>query len=108
MIKIKIFRENNMIKGFEIKGHAFHKSNDEQFDLVCASVSSISQTALLGLIEYVKLPKENQKIQDGYLFYQLPDQVNELQGLKAQAILETMVIGLEDIAGTYSKNIKIV
>lgn len=108
MIIIKVFREIEKIKGFEIKGHALHKSENEEYDLVCAGVSSISITAVNGLQEYLGLELCKLECNDGYLLCQLPQIDDKLQFHQAQAILETMVLGLKQIAEDFSKHIKFV
>ncbi|MEK9149413.1 MAG: ribosomal-processing cysteine protease Prp [Candidatus Desantisbacteria bacterium] len=53
MVKIQIERENGKISSFLAKGHtAFRKKGE---DIVCAGISSILQTAILGLKDYLKV-----------------------------------------------------
>ena len=53
MIKIKFLKKNERIIYFEITGHANHGEYGE--DIVCSSVSSVSQMTLNGLLEILKL-----------------------------------------------------
>lgn len=107
MVMIKIFREKNRIKGFEIKGHAM-ANQDDTFDLVCAGVSSIALTALTGLVEYLQLKDLEPEIKEGYIFCMLPIELNEVLDIKAQAILETMILGLQGISMEYKNCVKFI
>lgn len=105
MVKVKIFRENNRVNGFEIKGHAMANQGDT-FDLVCAGISSIALTTLKGLAEYLKLKALEPEIKDGYIFCMLPTDIDEVSDIKAQAILETMILGLQGISNEYKNCVK--
>ena len=110
MVEVKIFREKGPISGFEISGHAIKPGllSKNKFDLVCAGVSSVSITALNGLVEYLGIRLENPQCEDGYIHCMLPADIEDIQDLKAQAILETMVLGLQEIAKDFPKYVKFV
>lgn len=103
MIKIKIKRENNHINFVEVKGHANYSSFGN--DIVCASVSSVVQTALLGILNVVNLKIPFEK-QDGFLSFQIPNNLAEVQIVKVDAILNTMTEGLKDIQEGFKKFVK--
>lgn len=86
--------EQRRYSGFCISGHA--ESADEGYDLVCAAVSVLAQTAFLGLCHYGKEPSYEQR--EGYLSLHLAER-NET----TQVILETMVLGLEEIVRQYGQ-----
>ena len=66
MIKIKFLKKNERIIYFEITGHANHGEYGE--DIVCSSVSSVSQMTLNGLIETLKLDDRLQyEEKEGYI-----------------------------------------
>lgn len=96
MIVVEIYRtRNGEINGFLVKGHAGMAEKGQ--DIVCAAVSVLTQTAVLGLSQYLGLqPKVNRK--EGYLACMLSQRV-EMETV--QAILETMAIGLKEIAGQF-------
>ena len=81
--------------GFTIKGHADY--DEAGSDIVCAAVSALSQTALLGLIQYASqdVPYE---VNDGFLSVQVPKPCEA-----SQIILGTMVAGLEQIVRQYGE-----
>ncbi|MCX8104176.1 MAG: ribosomal-processing cysteine protease Prp, partial [Candidatus Bipolaricaulota bacterium] len=73
-------------------------------DLVCAGVSSILQTAVLGLEEYLKLRTKVEQ-EKGYLSCQLERDI--FLNREIDAILETMVLGLRAIAREYPEYLKV-
>lgn len=104
MIKIKIKHFNNHINFVEVKGHA-NFSNSDNGDIVCASVSSVVQTALLGLLNVVKLDIDFKR-SDGFLSFEIPENLTKEQYVMVDAILNTMVEGLKDIQEGFKKFVK--
>lgn len=102
MINIEILRnrEKNIIS-FCASGHSLYKKRGE--DIVCAGVSAIIQTAILGLSEYLSLRLDVIK-EEGSIEVKILSPIS--QG--ASAILETMRLGLKEIAKKYPDNIKII
>jgi uncharacterized protein YsxB (DUF464 family) len=105
MIEVKVWRapEKGIYK-FSIKGHAGYDEYGK--DIVCAAVSAISQTAVLG-IENIKGIKIRKKIEEGNLEVEIVEVLKEVDKIKLQAILETMLLGLKDIAEEYSDYVKV-
>ena len=71
MIKVTILKKDNISYGFKIKGHALSREQMESetgdlYDLVCNSVSVLSQSAVIGVTEVLKLPVKYD-IKDGFL-----------------------------------------
>lgn len=64
MTNIVFYKKNNLIIGFEVKGHT--GKDDFGKDLLCCQISTVAQLAVVGLndIEGLKFFKE---ISDGYL-----------------------------------------
>lgn len=92
-------------KGFVIQGHS--GMAESGYDLVCAAVSVLTQTALLGLDAYL-LKKPNWKIDDsGYLECWLPEGLSEEECRSAQIIIRTMELGLKSIEKEYQKYLKV-
>lgn len=100
MTIIKIVRNEHSIVGIEVDGHADYAKHGQ--DIVCAGISTLTQTALLGLIKYLKL-KIDYKVSEGYLKFNLREQEN----VQTDAILETMLYGLQEIAHAYPKHVRI-
>lgn len=89
MIKVTVFKKDGISYGFKIKGHALSREQMESetgdvYDLVCNSVSVLSQSAVIGIREVLKLPVKYD-IKDGFL------QMN-LFNLKAEEVKSTQVL----------------
>lgn len=106
MINIIVARNARGIESVEIKGHSGYAKSGK--DIVCSAVSAITQTALLGIIN---VSDENVDYvlneQTGYLKFSVPKNVGEVEDLKIQTILETMLIGLKDLEKGYNAFIKL-
>ena len=76
-----------------------------EVDLVCAAISAISQTTIIGIEEVLKI-KAKYDIKDGFLNLNLENQTLE-DVERCQVLLETMVLGLKSIEITYSDYIKV-
>lgn len=101
MIKVEIKRNRQKeIISFKVTGHAFYLPKGE--DIVCAAVSAVTQTTVLGLIYNVGLQPEV-KMRDGYLSCLLPVDLEEKKRQETQLVLEVMLTGLRSIAQEYSK-----
>lgn len=103
MIKITIIKKSNLTLGFKIKGHALSreemkKATGDVFDLVCNSVSVLSQSAVIGMEEVLELPVKYE-INDGFLNVNLSNLSLE-QIESAQVILLTFEKSLESLMMT--------
>lgn len=101
MTIIRIVRKKNSIVELEVKGHTDYAKHGQ--DIVCAAISALTQTALLGLIKHLKLQVDYQVADEEYLKFNLQGQENE----QTDAILETMLYGLQEIACAYPKHVRI-
>ena len=90
MIEVKILRKKDLVVGFKINGHALSRSEinktGNEYDLVCNSVSVLSQGTLIGIAEVLKLNCKYE-IKDGYLNL-------DVQGLKDNEIENCQVLFL--------------
>ncbi len=92
MIEVKIFTEaDGKTSGFEVTGHAGTAAHGK--DIVCAGVSSLSQSALLGVGEYLKRDVDY-RAASGDLYVKLKEAPDEL----TEAIFQTMLLGIREIA----------
>ncbi|HOB19434.1 MAG TPA: ribosomal-processing cysteine protease Prp [Candidatus Atribacteria bacterium] len=106
MIDIIIERDSKaFIRRFTVKGHAGYDEAGK--DIVCAAVSAVAQTAVLGLIE-VAHARPLYKQKDGFLSCELPDDIAEESRVAAGAILDTMAAGLKSIGYDYKDFISII
>jgi len=106
MIIVTITRNvKGKIIEFEANGHAdFAKAGE---DIVCAAVSSLLQTTIKGLQEYVKINLDIRK-EKGHLKVKIKEINQQSVQLLADAILETLVLGLKAIEKEYKKYMKLV
>ena len=97
MIIIEIINKDGKIKKFKVTGHAGLALSGQ--DIVCAGISAIVQTAIIGLDEYLKTDFDC-KQSEGRLEVNInkPDEHTEI-------ILMTMYYGLREIEKIYPKNV---
>lgn len=99
MIEIRILKRDNLVLGFKIEGHALSRVEIEKsgdaYDLICNSVSVLSQSALIGIEEVLKL-KIKYKINDGFLHINLSNLKNQ-EIEKCQVLLLTFEKSIESL-----------
>lgn len=104
MINVSIIYDNGSIREFSVDGHAGYSESGR--DIVCAAVSAVTQTAVIGLTEVLGLKiKYEQK--DGWLRCVLPGNMNSEDRKLAGAVLNTMLAGLQSIQYSYKDYISI-
>ena len=102
MTSISIVRnQQQRIIEFSVQGHSNYANYGE--DIVCAGISALTQAALLGLLEHLKLAVTHE-VQPGFLKVTLTE---SLLDERSDAILETMVLGLKQIAQAYKQYVRI-
>lgn len=95
MINIAVTRNSShLISSCSIEGHAGF--DEHGFDIVCAAVSGISCTAIVGLQQVTKTVGQYEN-ESGYCLIR-PQAVSDEKG---QIILETMILGLTEISRQY-------
>ncbi|SHJ82362.1 ribosomal-processing cysteine protease Prp [Paramaledivibacter caminithermalis] len=105
MIRINIRRnKKNDIESFSVEGHA----DFDEFgkDIVCASVSILTQTAVLALYEVGNIDV-TYEMNDGWLSCQIPCNIDSNQREKANIILDTMLIGIKGTLEMYPEYIQL-
>ena len=104
MITVKVTRNvKNEIISFSLNGHAGY--NVQGKDIVCAAVSAVTNMALIGLGEKLKLNLKFEKSDGGYLKVGLPEDINKDDMMVAQFLLESLVTEYLDIESNYGKYI---
>lgn len=100
MITIVIKESKNNIVGFEITGHALSREEinstvGEAYDMICNSISVLSQSTLIGLEEVLSL-KTNYKLNEGFLSIDLVKfKTEEIE--KAQVLLKTFNLSVKSV-----------
>ena len=92
MIRAEVSRSGGRIVRLHVRGHAGTAPYGQ--DLVCAAVSAVVQTAALGLGRLDAAAKAP-RVRDGDILWQGES------GEAGQIILETCLLGLQDIAASY-------
>ena len=103
MIRVDIFRKENNIVKLEMNGHADFSEGD---DIVCASASSVAFAVLNG-IENVVGVKIGYETGDGYLFFVLPDDINEKEQDKVNVLTESFFLFIKELEAQYPAHVKV-
>lgn len=104
MTTVMFFVCGGKIEGFEVTGHTGYA--EEGSDIVCSAVSALTQTAVLGLTEVLKLPVALE-IKEARIYCMLERGLKEQSRREAGIILETLRVGLRSIAETYGTYLKL-
>lgn len=109
MTIVRILRDpvSHLISGFQAEGHSGFANHGE--DLVCAGISALTMTALLG-IESIAciddfITSDEQK---AVIDCRIPLNTPEKNAETARIILSTMRLGLIEMAGQYPKYLMVV
>ena len=109
MVKVKLYRrpEPGRLDGFEAPGHSGYAERGS--DIVCAAVSALTTVTVLGLQARLGLdPVVEVDDESGWLLCRLdPEEVEPGLWQRAQDLLETMALGLHEIARDYSDYIDV-
>ena len=105
MTHVVVVRRNNRIVSVECTGHTGYGEEGE--DIVCAALSSIVQTAALGLLQVVGVRLDYKVGEDGYLKMSLPDDLDGKARHDCDTVLETMLLGVADLNQGYSDFIEL-
>lgn len=96
-----------MYCGFDMEGHAGFNTNGP--DILCASLSAISQMTVNGVLDWVGLqPEDIVQIQDqttGRLLVALPDNMNI--SMTIQQLFKSFFMYVEQLAELYPENVDI-
>lgn len=105
MITIKVIRnkEKNVVS-FSVQGHA--NADEAGKDIVCASISILSQTIVLALDQVGKIDV-TYEMDEGWLLCQIPDNIDDIQRERVNIIIDTMIIGIKGTSEMYPDYIKL-
>ena len=106
MVKVKFSTQDGKFVGVECEGHAGYA--DEGEDIVCAALSSVIQTAVLGIIRVVGLNIGYETDEKrGYLKAILPKHISDADWHDADLILKTAYLGASDLYEQFSDFIEL-
>lgn len=101
MTDITITKKGNSIVEVNACGHTGYGESGE--DIVCAGVSTLIQSALLGLLQVVGINvKFTVNEETGSLRFTLPQNLTDAERHDADIVLNTMLCGLQDFYTEYS------
>ncbi|HHT73474.1 MAG TPA: ribosomal-processing cysteine protease Prp [Firmicutes bacterium] len=104
MTKVRFFLSAQGIHGFEIKDHSGYADHGQ--DIVCAAISALGQTAVIGLTEVLGMDC-SVDIRDAYLACYLPKEMAPAVWEHSQTLLQTLYRGLTAIQAEYPDYLRI-
>lgn len=106
MTKVTIEKNGKSIRKVTCDGHTNYGVAGE--DIVCAALSSIVQTAVLGLFQVAGVNIEMERDEKrGYLMFCLPKNISAEEQQKADIITNTMLLGISDLNEGFSDFIEL-
>lgn len=106
MTKVTIEKKGLSIVKVVCDGHTNYGEHGE--DIVCSALSSIVQTAVLGLFQVAGVNLEMERDEErGYLMFKLPDGLSKEVQTKADTITQTMLLGIADLNEGFSDFIEL-
>lgn len=103
MIKVEINKKQGKIVSYEISGHAM--SGDFGHDIVCSAVSVLGITTCNG-IENLTDVQPLYEMEDGYLYIEMPTDIDEEQDKVAQILLQNFEFAIKDVIAEYGEFIQ--
>ena len=101
MTNVSITKKNGEIVKVVCDGHTNYGVNGE--DIVCSALSSIVQTAVLGVLMVAGVNLDLERNEDrGYLSFEVPSNISQTQRHDVSVILNTMLCGISDLREGYS------
>ena len=106
MVNVKFSTKNGKFVGVECIGHCEYA--EEGGDIVCAALSSVIQTAVLGLMRVVGIDIGYEtNAETGYLKAILPKSLSGSDEHDADVILRTAYLGASDLYENFSDYISL-
>jgi len=103
MITVTVLREAGNPVGFRVSGHAYQGEYGE--DIVCAGVSAVVQTAILGITDVLGL-KAGYSVDEGDTSCILDRDTGAEDLERAAIVFGTMLAGLRAIQAAYPRTLK--
>ena len=101
MTNVSITKKNGEIVKVVCDGHTNYGVSGE--DIVCSALSSIVQTAVLGVLMVAGVNLDLERNEDrGYLSFEVPNDISQTQRHDVSVILNTMLCGISDLREGYS------
>ncbi len=106
MTQVTIYKNGQDITKLICDGHTGYGVSGE--DIVCSALSSIVQTAVLGVVAVAGVNAQVKRDDNkGYLSLIIPEQISKDQRHDVNVILNTMLCGVQDLYLGYSDFIEL-
>jgi uncharacterized protein YsxB (DUF464 family) len=106
MTTVIISKKNGRLFSLSVTGHTGFDEAGK--DILCASISTLVQTAGQGIKKFVtKDVILDMNVKQPRFFIRLPDNLSEQQYLQAELILNTCILGINDLRSGYQNYIKV-
>ena len=101
MIRVTFHKKDHELVSFEMTGHAGFGEYGE--DIVCAGVSALAITTVNSIEKLAGYQPivDVDEVEGGYLYFEVVRDVTEVQAHKTQILLNSLLLGLEDIQSEY-------
>ncbi|MDK2866756.1 MAG: uncharacterized protein PWP51_993 [Clostridiales bacterium] len=105
MVKVVVKKNAAQYLSLKITGHAY--SGKPGNDIVCAAVSTLGQTLANALEAIAEIPEKelSLSVQSGLLSLSVPETADRHT---VDILFRNFVIGIDGIAGSYPKNVKLI
>ena len=105
MTNVVFYKNGDNYYGFSLSGHTGYAEYGK--DIVCASLSSISQSTLMGLTKVLDIKCGVERNDEkGVLKIRLPKDLGHDKLALAQVLFETMFLSIKELENGYPSNIK--
>ncbi len=106
MIRVRIDQKDKHYLGFEATGHAGYAKRGK--DIVCSSVSVLTQTCLISLNEIAKCdPLFSMDEERGDMKVQCSLQEDQIKQLQIDTLIESLKLGIQAISDMYPKYVNL-
>lgn len=106
MTKITVVKQSGSIAEVTCDGHTGYGVEGE--DIVCSALSSIVQTAMLGVLSVAGVNMQFERDDEkGYLKFAIPNDITREQRKICDNILDTMLLGVSDLYEGFSDFIEL-
>lgn len=107
MTHVEIIYDNNIIIGFNMKGHAGYNQGGP--DILCASLSTASQMTINAVLDWIGLSFEDIALEcdakEGVLHIQIPS--GHCEHMTTQQLLKSFEMYVESLEEQYGKYVKL-
>ena len=101
MIRVTFHKKDHELVSFEMTGHAGFGEYGE--DIVCAGVSALAITTVNSIEKLAGYQPivDVDEVEGGYLYLEVVRDVTKVQAHTTQILLNSLLLGLEDIQSEY-------